>query len=500
MILFYERTSLGWNNLKKNIIDDNIKCIALDFDMYADKEVNDKENTIFYYSYEEADSYIYEGMMMPFLEGGLYSIESEVLEHIGEATEIALAVFDSSDVAEALTGFFLELATKHNYHLHLIYLGEWEGVEILPKALLRMIKNVNQYRSVCFVNRYGFINYENSIHECIAQVQSYEELISDDIKNILLKAEKIEQQSALNEVYLYDFQKEEYLLVVLSEDEITKFDRERYGIYEFVFPNQGKKVCSMLKNLRQQYAKKHYEKLYEEPCGFSGECRGTCAACEKTAINLWREHQKHKEYDGVDIYAPVRGIERLRIDTDGKGIRTLIAMNDCVLKCQYCINKRHINVFPFYKKTSTEQLGRMIEKDAVYFEMSGGGVTFGGGEPLLYPDFIKEFHRRYPEWRIDIQTSLNVSYYNINGLLSIIDGWHIDIKDMNPIIYEAYTGCSNEMVIKNLKVLCKKISQDKINVRVPYISGYNLDKDVENSIAILKKMGIENIEEFEYIV
>ena len=91
-----------------------------------------------------------------------------------------------------------------------------------------------------------------------------------------------------------------------------------------------------------------------------------------------------------------------------------------MLNCRYCINKQHINVFPFYKKVSVEQLGSMIEKDAVYFEMSNGGATFGGGEPLLYADFIQAFHQQYPEWNIDVQTSLNVLAYDVENLLMLL--------------------------------------------------------------------------------
>lgn len=132
--------------------------------------------------------------------------------------------------------------------------------------------------------------------------------------------------------------------------------------------------------------------------------------------------------------------------------------------------------------------------------MSSGGVTFGGGEPLLYVDFIRAFHRQYPEWKIDVQTSLNVLTYDVEMLIDVVDVWHIDIKDMNPRIYELYTGCSNTNVIHNLKMLCAKIPQSKIKVRVPHISGYNCEKDIAYSIQVLREMGIENIEEFDYLV
>ena len=281
---------------------------------------------------------------------------------------------------------------------------------------------------------------------------------------------------------LYHHQKELYELIKLKDEEIIRHDPECFGVYEYIYENNGKEVCSYLKELRKKYAKRYHEHLMEEPCKFESECRGTCSACENIAMNLWEQTRKTRAPYSAEVYAPVRGIERLRIQTDGEGVRTLVAFNNCMLNCQYCINKQHINVFPFYKKVSVDQLSRMIEKDAVYFEMSNGGVTFGGGEPLLYSDFIRAFHQQYPEWNIDVQTSLNVLAYDVERLIDVVEVWHIDIKDMNPRIYELYTGCSNENVIHNLKMLCTQIPQSKIRVRVPRIPEYHSENDIVHSI------------------
>ena len=106
----------------------------------------------------------------------------------------------------------------------------------------------------------------------------------------------------------------------------------------------------------------------------------------------------------------------------------------------------------------------------------------------MYADFIQAFHQQYPEWNIDVQTSLNVLAYDVEKLIDVVDVWHIDVKDMNPRIYELYTGCSNENVIHNLKMLCTRIPQ------------YHCDKDIVYSVQVLREMGIENIEEFDYMV
>ena len=340
------------------------------------------------YYHKEDDYELHEGLLASPSKFSVRNMEREFLKYVNEDKQVGLVVCAGG--IDCLLDVFIELAEKYQWYLHLIYLGEWEGTEVDHKGLLRIIKNADQYDSICFLNRYGMIDYNEKLEDVIAQITAYEELVSEDIAKILLKAQKLHKIQQSHKVNLYNHQKEVYELIKLEENEIIRHNSECFSIYEYVYGNDGKKVCSFLKELRKKYAKQYHEHLLEKPCRFEAECRGTCSVCENIAMNLWHKTKKPNAAYGKKIYAPVRGIERLRIQTDGEGVRTLIALNHCMLNCRYCINKQHINVFPFYKKVSVEQLGSMIEKDAVYFEMSNGGVTFGGGEPLLYADFIFE--------------------------------------------------------------------------------------------------------------
>ena len=101
-------------------------------------------------------------------------------------------------------------------------------------------------------------------------------------------------------------------------------------------------------------------------------------------------------------------------------------------------------------------------------------------------------------WKINIETSLNVPEAFVNATERIIDHWIVDIKDMNSEIYKAYTECDNELVIKNLQHLID--NKAKITVRVPLIPEFNTESDVENSIQNLRMMGITDIEQFTYII
>ncbi len=132
--------------------------------------------------------------------------------------------------------------------------------------------------------------------------------------------------------------------------------------------------------------------------------------------------------------------------------------------------------------------------------MTGGGVTFGGGEPLLQAQFIHEFFRCYPMWSVNLETSLNVLLEKMLAVVNDIDFWYVDIKDMNPEIYLRYTGKPITRVLANLAELIRLVPADKICVRIPLIKGYYSPVDVERSVNALSEMGFTNIERFEYIV
>lgn len=86
----------------------------------------------------------------------------------------------------------------------------------------------------------------------------------------------------------------------------------------------------------------------------------------------------------------------------------------------------------------------------------------------------------------------------VKALENIVDQWIVDIKDMNPTIYQAYTGRDNALVIQNLQHLLD--TKADITVRVPLIPIYNTEEDVEKSTAILRKMGVSQIDKFKYII
>ena len=195
-------------------------------------------------------------------------------------------------------------------------------------------------------------------------------------------------------------------------------------------------------------------------------------------------------------------ISRHRIATDGKGVTTLVALHGCPLDCRYCLNPQCKDAKgQTYKDYSPHDLLKEVMIDDLYFQATGGGVTFGGGEPLLYPDFIVEFRKLCPpEWKINIESSLAVPLENVQKVAPLLAGMIIDVKDLDSKIYEAYTKRSNNLLINNLQWIAEAGLQDRCLMRLPLIKGYNTKSNVSRSRIQLAVMGFTHFDEFKYII
>lgn len=199
--------------------------------------------------------------------------------------------------------------------------------------------------------------------------------------------------------------------------------------------------------------------------------------------------------------APFIGISRHRIGIDGSGVTTLAAFHGCPLRCHYCLNPHSLENEERCLLLSPEELYQRLAIDNLYFIATGGGVCFGGGEPLLRVDFIKEFRQLCGrDWKLTAETSLNVQPQNVEEAATIIDDFIVDIKDTNPTIYRAYTGRSNDLPLANLQRLIALKGEKHIIVRIPSIPHYNTPDDVARSVEQIRYMGITRIDQFGYII
>ena len=202
-----------------------------------------------------------------------------------------------------------------------------------------------------------------------------------------------------------------------------------------------------------------------------------------------------------EITAPFIAINRHRLTTDGEGVTTLVGFHGCPLHCEYCLNAQCLQADGVWCRLTPGELYSEVEIDDLYFVATGGGICFGGGEPLLRSDFIKAFAEiMNPEWKLTIETSLNVPLENVKAIASLVQMWYVDIKDMNPNIYKAYGRKENKQVVSNLQWLAANGYADKVIIRLPLIPEYNTDEDRQQSQQQLEKMGFTNFDKFNYIV
>ena len=112
---------------------------------------------------------------------------------------------------------------------------------------------------------------------------------------------------------------------------------------------------------------------------------------------------------------------------DGPGIRTVVFLNGCRLRCKYCHNPEMWN-FKDYNYTPIELANKII-KNKNYFVSNKGGVTFSGGEPLLQSDFIIEVVKRLKKERIHVAIdTAGVGLGKYEKLLKYVDLVLLDIK------------------------------------------------------------------------
>ena len=113
------------------------------------------------------------------------------------------------------------------------------------------------------------------------------------------------------------------------------------------------------------------------------------------------------------------------------------------------------------------------------------------------------FSQKCPdEWNINIETSLNVPFENLEPLVNERFNFIIDIKAMQSDIYQSYTQMDNSQILSNLKYISANLPENNYVVKVPRIPNYSTIEDVENSVRQLIEMGIpkENIATFDFVI
>jgi pyruvate formate lyase activating enzyme len=203
---------------------------------------------------------------------------------------------------------------------------------------------------------------------------------------------------------------------------------------------------------------------------------------------------------------------------DGPGIRLTIFFQGCPMKCLWCHNPESLELpenitknldyrnclRPFSgvipdiiaREVNVSEIMREIEKDVIFYDQSGGGVTFSGGEPLLQPEFLKSLLVRCQQKGIHtaVDTTGYVSWQVLEDLSKFVDLYLYDLKMMDDDLHRKFTGVSNAKILRNLnKLLTEK---KDVTVRIPLIPEITDTKQNLTAIArYLKKFPtINNID------
>lgn len=194
----------------------------------------------------------------------------------------------------------------------------------------------------------------------------------------------------------------------------------------------------------------------------------------------------------------IHGISRRKLGTDGDGVTDLVSMAGCPLSCKWCLNKDVLASSPV-KEVACERLLASVMQEACYFVATGGGVAFGGGEPLLQWQAIREFADIKPEWmHITVETALQVPPEAVEGLIDAVDFWLVDIKTLDASLYADYAGGDSEKSLSNLKLLLPVA--DKVRIRVPVMPGLKDEATARAEEQVIHGMGFADTDVFEYVI
>jgi pyruvate formate lyase activating enzyme len=191
----------------------------------------------------------------------------------------------------------------------------------------------------------------------------------------------------------------------------------------------------------------------------------------------------------------VHSIESMGL-VDGPGVRTVVFLQGCKLRCAYCHNPDTWSM-DGGNEIASEELLRKIMRFKPYFERSGGGVTFSGGDPLLQPEFLLEMLKLCKE--NGIHTTIDTSGYGFgeyDEILEYTDLVLLDIKHVDDFGYKNLTGRSKHGLDQFLEALDR--SEVKVWIRhvvVPEIT--DSKEHIEKLKEIIK--GIRNVEKVELL-
>lgn len=197
--------------------------------------------------------------------------------------------------------------------------------------------------------------------------------------------------------------------------------------------------------------------------------------------------------EDLDVKGRIFDIQRYSIH-DGGGIRTIVFLKGCPLRCKWCCNPegQHYNVEKMTLGGKEKIVGQdvtvgeiidIVERDRIYYRRSGGGLTLSGGEALTQPDFAVALLKTAKERGINtaMESTGFADFSVISRYLPYLDLYLMDIKHMNSAKHKEFTSQPNELILENAKKITD--AGARLIVRTPVIPTFNATKEEIGEIA-----------------
>ena len=198
--------------------------------------------------------------------------------------------------------------------------------------------------------------------------------------------------------------------------------------------------------------------------------------------------------DYLNTKGRIFDIQRYSIH-DGPGIRTIVFLKGCVLRCRWCCNPESqsydIETMMVHGKpkimgqdVTVREVMETVEKDRQYYRRSRGGLTLSGGESLCQPNFARDLLRAAKESGINtaMESMGCAPYETIEKILPYLDTYLMDIKHTNVAKHKEFTGKANDLMLENAKKIAES-GLTNLVIRVPVVPGFNDRADEIEGIA-----------------
>lgn len=198
-----------------------------------------------------------------------------------------------------------------------------------------------------------------------------------------------------------------------------------------------------------------------------------------------------------NVVGRIFDIQRFSVH-DGPGIRTIVFLKGCFLRCKWCCNpeSQEYDIQTMTVQGKPKIIGRdvtvdevldEVKRDMPYYRRSGGGITLSGGEALFQPEFGVALLSACKDTGINtaMESTGYAKYETIEKFLPYLDLYLMDIKHMNAAKHKEFTGVSNELILENAIKIA--LSGTKLIIRVPVIPGFNDSKEEIKAIALFAK-------------